>query len=222
MFANSRNNFSLPRFIFVVLIIASVAGCHSQRETYRKEAKAFCDVHNPENWKAFAKTGSLEQLPTELNHRIHKVVHTEAFKNIVAELNQIRFLRQLYPGAQTKITQLTGEQWDCSYYQAFYSVKFERISDDTVTAVHNSAATAKDDKNVIVVGIDTQGNYTVNSMELMDNSPQTLQQAIKTVAASTKPYVIISKVSLTPNSALNAALKVLQQMGISNVTIVTP
>jgi hypothetical protein len=145
----------------IVFVLSTAVSCSSEQAKYKKEAKAFCEVHNPNNWKEFAKTGSPDELQKELETRIDKVVKTKAFKDIIAELNQVEFMRELYPTAQTKISELTGEKWECPYYQEFYSVSFERRPGEAVTT--------DIDKDTVVIHIEGQGNYTVNSMELMDN-----------------------------------------------------
>ncbi len=191
-----------------------MAGCGSEQETYKKEAKAFCDVHNPEHWKEFAKTGSMADLEKELNSRIDKAVKSKAFKDILVQLDQVGFVRELYPTAQAKISALIGENWECPYYRAFYSLSFERQPE--------GAAAGDIDKDAVVVGIDAQGNYTVNSMELMDNAPQTLKDAIKTVAATSPPNVVVKTQENTPKEALDSALRVLFDMGIERTKIVSP
>ena len=114
-----------------MMAAAVVAGCGSEQETYKQEAQAFCEVHNPENWKAFAKTGSQAELEKELKRRIGKVVKSKAFNDILVQLDQVEFVRELYPAAQAKISALIGEKWVCPYYQAFYSLSFERQPDGT-------------------------------------------------------------------------------------------
>jgi hypothetical protein len=105
----------------------------SDIENHKQEAKDFCEIHNPNNWKEFAKTASPDELEKELEKRVDKVVKTKAFKDIIAELNQVEFMRTLYPAAQTKISELIGEMWECPYYQEFYSVSFERQPGEAVT-----------------------------------------------------------------------------------------
>jgi len=198
----------------LAFVLVTTVSCGSEQATYKQEAKAFCEVHNPENWKDFAKTGSPGDLETELNKRIDKVVKTKAFKGVVAELNKVEFMRELYPTAQTKISELIGEKWECPYYQEFYSVSFERQPGEVMTT--------EIDKDTVVIGIDAQGNYTVNSMELMDNEPQTLKDAIKTVAATTPPKVVVKTSENTPKSALESALEALAEMGVKKARIITP
>ena len=199
-------------FLTLGLFVAS--GCESQQGILKKEANAFCEIHNPDNWKKFAKTGSPAELEKELNKRIDKTIKTKAFKDIIAELNQVEFMRELYPTAQLKISDLIGEKWDCPFYQEFYSVRFERYpAPPSATDISN---------DTIVLGIDANGNYTVNSMELMDNKPETLKDAIKTVAATSPPKVVIKTEENTPKESLDSALHVLYEMGVKKFTIITP
>jgi biopolymer transport protein ExbD len=129
-------------------------------------------------------------------------------------LDKVEFMRELYPTAQTKISKLTDEKWECPYYQEFYSVSFERQPGEAVTT--------DIDKDTVVIHIDAQGNYTVNSMELMDNEAQTLKDAVKTVAATSPPKVVVKTETNTPKVALDSALHVLYEMGVKKTQIVTP
>ena len=198
------------------MAIITAVGCNPEQENYKKEAAAFCEVHNPENWRAFAKTGSPGELQKELNSRIDQVVKTTAFKKIVAELNQVEFMRKLYPTAQSKISKLIGRQWECPYYKEFYTITFERLPKDTITTDIDK------DKDVVVIGIDAKGNYTVNSMELMDNAPETLKDAIKMVAATSPPKVVVKTEENTPKDSLDSALRVLYGMGVKHTSIISP
>lgn len=210
---NSYKNTIIYCALLAFVLVATVS-CGQKQATYKQEAKAFCEVHNPENWKEFAKNGSPDKLAKELNKRIDKVVKTSALKNAIAELSKVEFMRELYPTAQTKISELIGEKWECPYYQEFYSVSFERQPGD--------AMTTDIDKETVVIGIDAQGNYTVNSMELMDNESQTLKDAIKTVAATTPPKVVVKTMENTPKAALESALSVAAEMGVKKARIITP
>ena len=199
---------------FLPFVLFAASGCESQQEILKKDASAFCEIHNPENWTEFAKTGSPAELEKELNKRIDKAIKTKAFKDVVAELNQVEFMRELYPTAQSKISNLIGEKWDCPYYQEFYSVRFER---------HPAPQSATDfSSDTVVLGIDANGNYTVNSMELMDNKPETLKDAIKTVAATSPPKVVVKTEENTPKDSLDSALRVLYEMGVKKSSIITP
>jgi hypothetical protein len=205
---------SIIIWAFLPLLFLVVSACESQQEILKKEANAFCEIHNPENWKEFAKTGSPAELEKELNKRIDKAIKTKALKDVIAELNQVEFMRELYPTAQKKISNLIGENWDCPFYQEFYSVRFERHPAPP-SAIYIS-------NDTIVVGIDANGNYTVNSMELMDNKPETLKDAIKTVAATSPPKVVVKTEENTPKESLDSALHVLYEMGVKKSTIITP
>jgi biopolymer transport protein ExbD len=200
---------SLP----VAIILVTSAACNSKQDTYRQEAKAFCEVHNPNNWKEYANAPGSVDLQKEVNRRVSEVIHTREFKQIVADLDKIQFARELYGAAQRKISALTGEPWDCPYYQQFYAVSFEQKG----TSVPDLG-----DKNTVVVSIDNNGNYTVNTMELMNNEQDTLKQAILKVAATPPPKVIVKTSENTPKEAIDAVMNTLHDLGVKNATLVTP
>jgi hypothetical protein len=196
------------------MLITSSVGCTANVENLKQEAAAFCGVYDPRNWKEFEDQAGAVDLEKELNKRIGQVIKSDEFKQIISELEQVEYARDLYVTAQTKISALIGEKWDCTYFQEFYAISFVSHSD--------SFGFDYEDGNVVIVAIDGAGNFTVNSMELMDNKPETLKQGIKTVAASQQPKVIIKTTESTPKEALDVAMNTLHSMGVENTTVITP
>ena len=56
----------------------------------------------------------------------------------------------------------------------------------------------------------------------MDNKPETLKDAIKTVAATSPPKVVVKTEENTPKDSLDSALRVLYEMGVKKSSIITP
>ncbi|MCI0505106.1 MAG: hypothetical protein L0Z73_03250, partial [Gammaproteobacteria bacterium] len=59
-------------------------------ETHKKEAAAFCEIYNPQNWKEYPKNTSLEEFNAELAKRISAIVVTEEFRSIFIKFNAER------------------------------------------------------------------------------------------------------------------------------------
>jgi len=114
--------------IFTVVLIFSCcypATSSAGPATYRKEAKAFCNLHNPAPWNDYIKSHTLGELRHQLNIGIKKAVHSWDFLAIISELDAARFDRNPYPEAQQKISRLIGEKWECPFYQQFYAEIYE-------------------------------------------------------------------------------------------------
>lgn len=135
---------------FVLALQTDILACGSIQDTHRREAREFCKLHNPEHWREFSKSASPVELQTALKAKINSVVKTKAFRQIITELEQVRILRALYTTAQSKISQLTGESWNCPDYIAFYSVSF--------LGMHKENEPEEIIEGNVIVGVDENGH----------------------------------------------------------------
>lgn len=120
--------------LLVSMFLLGCSGKDSSLETFQTEADQFCELHNPELWSDFSPKNLQNAYEFEsglyeaLDKKIAEAIHTAEFKSIISELNQIEWRRQLYPAAVEKISQLIKDDWECSYYEEFYSVDLQRVS----------------------------------------------------------------------------------------------
>ncbi len=118
-------------------ILLLLQGCFGETklESVQKDAAAFCEIHNLNSWQAFfsQQPAGINEVDSglydELDSRIEKVIKTSELSGVITELNQVQWRKQLYPTAIEKISKLIKEDWECSYYEEFYSIKAEKVSD---------------------------------------------------------------------------------------------
>ena len=120
-------------FSFIVLLLLS--GCsESSVDVFKKDAAAFCDVFDVEEWLDIYQKGEDSTFegasnPTNsenewfdgiLRKRVNASVESIEFKNLTDHINSRKYFSEIYPSTKLKIEALTGEEWQCEKLEFFY------------------------------------------------------------------------------------------------------
>jgi hypothetical protein len=204
---------------FLILLFASilVVGCSSKTETYKKEAEAFCNVHNPENWRDYKNTGSYFEFQDELVKRISKVVVSEEFRNIFKKLSEDDSRPDAYSFYKTEIEKLTGEEWNCPYAKDFYSVEWKS---EHITPGQPTSAASDGETEELVIRLEQNGDYIINSEKVAAQDSEKIDQLLKEFLNKNPKVKIITADGVSKEQLLEAMDK-LSHLGVTHVSIVT-
>ena len=100
--------------VTVILFMVLLVACTKKESVadYKSEAKALCEVFNPEKWENMPKDLTPVQIQQKLADGIEAAVHSEKMKEVVQTIPKIPAeLRYKY--VVESITTLTGEPYSC-------------------------------------------------------------------------------------------------------------
>ena len=102
------------------------------------------------------------------------------------------------------------------------STTFQRESEISIELPEASGKVAKNEKKVIEISIDNQGNYFINQRKVKDSNIKTLKKAISLVRGEAKePKLIISADKMTPHQSVVRAMDAARQLGLVHLTFAT-
>ncbi len=102
------------------------------------------------------------------------------------------------------------------------STTFQRESEISIELPEASGKVAKNEKKVIEISIDNQGNYFINQRKVKDSNIKTLKKAISMVRGEAKePKLIISADKMTPHQSVVRAMDAARQLGLVHLTFAT-
>ncbi len=102
------------------------------------------------------------------------------------------------------------------------STTFNRETEISIDLPEAGGPALAQQKNVIEVGIDRQGDYFINQKQVASNSFQSLKRALREVQAGmSKPQLIISADAQTPHQAVVTAMDAARQVGLVRLTFAT-
>lgn len=108
--------------VCINVFVALSLGCTSQegeRQSYLDDAGAFCAVHESEEWADIPGDISADAFNRLVISRQLESVTTQRFRELINQLGEIQFYRELYPTAKREIEAITSAEWDCPPYAAF-------------------------------------------------------------------------------------------------------
>jgi hypothetical protein len=115
--------------ICINLMVALSFGCserRNERQSYLDDAGAFCAVHESNKWAEVSPEMSIDAFNKLVMERELESVKTQRFKDLVKQLGEVGFYRELYPTAKREIEAITGTEWNCPPYEAFTSITVQR------------------------------------------------------------------------------------------------
>ncbi len=92
-------------------------------EALQKDAVAFCEVHKLSSWQTFfsQQPSSISEVESglydELDNRIEKVITTSEFSEVITELNQVQWRKQLLEQTGLSISPNSTESQFTNYKQ---------------------------------------------------------------------------------------------------------
>lgn len=125
--------------ICINLCVALPLGCSDQEtehQSYLDDARAFCAVHESENWGTMPNEMSADELNKLVIARELDSVKTQRFKDLIKQLGKVQFYRELYPTAKREIEAITGAEWNCPPYEAFAALKVQREDSESPLSPH--------------------------------------------------------------------------------------
>jgi hypothetical protein len=209
---------------FLIFSLSLTVGCAPKANLHIQEAAALCDVYNPDNWKDFSQKQevSYSELLSELANRISQVIVTPEFRNIFKELSETSYSPDMnvYTFYQERISKLTGTEWNCPFAKDFYSVewKSEPSTPESRIRLEQKGDDAKNSGNEVVVWIDKDGNYYIDSDDTGILDTSSLKDAL-----SKQPYqkVIIRADGETQFQNVVSLMDIAQSLRIPDVSIET-
>lgn len=212
-------------FLISVLIFSSslTFGCAPKTNIHMQEAAALCDVYNPEHWKDFSQKQEVSylELLNELANRISQVIVTPEFRNIFKELSETSYSPDLnvYTFYQERISKLTGTEWDCPFAKDFYSVEWKS---EHITPGQPSSAASDDETEELVIRLEQNGDYVINSEKVAAQDSEKIDQVLKELLnIDEMPKVKVITADGVSKEQLLEAMNKLSHLGVKNVTIVT-
>lgn len=193
----------------IFLITITLIGCNETKLSYNQEAKIFCDLHKTESMEGGARRATNAELKVILDRKISEVAFSKKFKEIINDLDKIRFLKNLYPGAQEKIRTLTGEQWECPEYKELYSVKFERIT-PKIEPKHNS----------ITINISNSGEVIVNGGLMTNITAEEFNKIISSLELKTPVSATVTITKGASGDILNQVMQALKNTEVEDLVLV--
>jgi hypothetical protein len=115
--------------ICISLMVALSFSCserRDERQSYLEDAEAFCAVHESNKWADVSREMSIDAFNKLVMARELESVKTQRFKDLVKQLGEVEFYRELYPTAKREIEAITGTEWNCPPYEAFTSITVQR------------------------------------------------------------------------------------------------
>jgi hypothetical protein len=138
---NRRCTSRYAQAICINLLVALSFGCsdrRNERQPYLDDAEAFCAVHESNKWADVSPEMSIEAFNRLVMERELEAVKTQRFKDLVKQLGEVQFYRELYPTAEREIEAITGTEWDCPPYAAFtaLTVQHEEAESSESSSAH--------------------------------------------------------------------------------------
>ena len=108
--------------ITLILLLATLSGCAKKESVadYKSEAKALCEVFNPEKWENMPKDLTPVQIQQKLADGIEAAVHSDKMKEVIQTIPKIPAeLRYKY--IVESVSALTGEPYSCPGLEDYFS-----------------------------------------------------------------------------------------------------
>ena len=161
----------------VLLLIIFYTACGSTNDSSKKEAYAYCEIYNFDNWD-FSKYPDAWALQIELSKRIKSTVTskeiTQMLDNFASDHSQLDFHAYM----ETELSKLIGEKWACPAHKKFYSRSNAQTSGETTTTIVTDQSSAPANENEVVVWIDKDGNYYINSSDTAISDSFSLKESL--------------------------------------------
>lgn len=191
------------------LITITLISCSEPKLSYNQEAKIFCNLHKVENWEGGMRRITNEELKIILDRKISEVAFSKKFKEIINDLDKIKFLKQLYPGAKEKIRTLTGEPWECPEYKEFYSVKLERIT-PKIEPKYSS----------LTINISSSGEVVVNGTLIKDITAEEFNKIISSIELKPPVSATVTMNKGASEEILNQVMQTLKKTAIKHLVLI--
>ena len=140
----------------VILLIIFYTACGSTNESLKKEAYAYCEIYNLDNWD-FSKYSDAWALQNELSKRIKSTVKSKEITQILDQFASDHSHLDFHAYMETELSKLIGEKWDCPAHKKFYSRSNAQTSGETTTIVTTDQSSNPANDNEVVVWIDKDG-----------------------------------------------------------------
>ena len=161
----------------VILLIFFYTACGSTNESLKKEAYAYCEIYNLDNWD-FSKYSDAWALQNELSKRIKSTVKSKEITQILDQFASDHSHLDFHAYMETELSKLIGEKWDCPAHKKFYSRSNAQTSGETTTIVTTDQSSNPANDNEVVVWIDKDGNYYINSSDTAISDSFSLKEAL--------------------------------------------
>jgi hypothetical protein len=195
-----------PRHLLLITaILLAPLACASNQEIYINEAQAFCEIHNPEQWKDRVNYSAQENFDY-LSERIRSVVKSEGFLQIFDKLSQQGYA-DFYRAIQPQISRLVGEEWQCEHAKSFYALQWVRQGETSGS------------EKVTIIAITGKGTVEING-KIFPTSEDAVYKAELAAVAKTKDSKILLKVPAgTDSKRLEQFLKPMRELKIKKLSV---
>ncbi len=205
-----RKGFQLKiKLASIIFITITFFGCSKATLLYDQEAKVFCDLHDVENWEGGARRASNAELKSILDQKVSEVKFSNEFQKIINDLDEIKFVKKLYPSAQEKIQAFTGELWECPAYKEFYSVKFERITPKI-----------EPKQSSLIINISASGDVVVNDSLVRNTTGIEFNKVISSLELQSPVSATITVDKGAPEEILNQIMEALKNTDVEKLAVI--
>ena len=99
---------------------------------------------------------------------------------------------------------------------------FDRHAKLKVSLPESSAKATQQAKDPLVLSIDAKGNYFINDRQVVNQSLDTLKQALQKIIAEQKDMALVLRADAnTPHKAVVRAMDAASQLGLTKLSIAT-
>jgi hypothetical protein len=201
---------AMGKLFFILLFWLAISSAHAaDKEVYKQEAKAFCEVYDPANWKDVPN--EMNTVYDELAKRIRKIVVTDEFRNVFQQLADQGYT-DFYAAIKPEISKLIGEDWECENAEKFHTitwVKKDSLSEQTANTID------------IEITISTEGQLYVNSKLLDSTDVEAIKNAITAQAGVKQPKITIVTQPNTTQETVTLIMDAARQLGVKRLSVLT-
>ena len=196
--------------LFILPTTLIFTSCSSPSVT--EEAQAFCHLHKEENWIGHQPYDSAQAFYADYDARVNDVISNQKMKAAIDYLSQYNSSPTLYKTAKAKISEITGEDWECMDYQRFHTVTFQRTTD--------APGTRTPDPTAMTVRIGSRGHIKWSNKIYKKSNIQSFKNKIQEIIPSQKTQLHIFTTPQTPAPSLTMLFSLTQELGIKHVTVI--
>lgn len=168
------NHFKKYRLTIVLCILLSQAACSGQ--ALEGSLKSYCELYNPVTWSVLGEDASTQEIYGYILSKMDSSVESDKLKVAIKNADNTDFTAYFY-SVNAAIENLTGESWECQYFENFYLPK-QRVVSLILGGVSEKRINPNAD-DVITVILANNGELLINNSVIKTTTPDAFIRALQ-------------------------------------------
>ena len=154
---------NLIKWLFILSTVF-YAACGVSDTSLKKQAYQYCDIYNPKNWDSSQYKDAWE-LQRAISKKIQSTIKSKQILHILDVYASDHKIVDFHQYMETELSKLIGEKWDCPAHKKFFTPSENVATTEIKNSAESKASTNAQNGEEVVIWIDKDGNYYINSSD---------------------------------------------------------